>query len=110
MIEKLLITATITFFYFQSPIINDLSGLLNCTKIENESYLTDYLLEQCTGNQRYTEWRNYFVIPCFCFFTIILSSIPLIYMHKNKDILFNEIVLRKIGFLLNGYSIQTFYW
>ena len=108
--ERFIITTTICFFYFQSPIITQLSSLLDCTTIENESYLTNYLLEQCSNNQRYTDWRNHFVIPCFLFFTIVLSAIPLIYMQKNKEQLFSEEVVRKIGFLLNGYTINTFYW
>ena len=110
MIERFLATTTITFFYFQAPVINALAGILNCSRIENESYITDYLLEQCTNNARYSEWRNILIIPAACFFVFILPAWPLYYMHKNKKIIFNQEVIYKVGFLLNGYSPKTFYW
>ena len=66
-LEYFVITATITFYYFQSPVVNGIAGLLDCTTIENSSYITDYLLEKCTDNPRYYYWRNALVIPGFFF-------------------------------------------
>ena len=103
-------TSTITFFYFQAPIINALAGMLNCTPLDNESYLSDYLLEQCTNNARYSQWRNYLVFPVACFFVIILPIWPIYYMNQNKERIFSMEVTHKVGFLLNGYSPNTFYW
>ena len=99
-----------TFLYFQSPIVNVLSEILNCTEIENQFYISNYLLERCSDNPRYIKWRNYFVIPCFSFFTIIFSFVPLYYMYINKETLYSKALFRKIGFLLNGYSLERFYW
>ena len=110
MLERFILTATIAFFYFQSPIIKSVSELLDCTLIDNEKHISAYLFEQCSNNPRYLIWRNAMAIPAFIFFTIILPSIPFYYMQKNKDIIFNGHVLRKIGFLLNGYTDKTFYW
>lgn len=108
--EKFLVTMAITFFYFQAPVINALSGILDCTNINNNDYITNYLIEQCSGNPRYDEWRNYFVIPMFCFFALVLPICPFYYMHKNKERLFTKNLISKIGFLLNGYSKKTFFW
>ena len=110
MIERFLATTTITFFYFQAPVINALAGILNCSRIENESYITDYLLEQCTNNARYSEWRKILVLPTACFFVLILPAWSIYYMNKNKERIFNKEVICKVGFLLNGYSPQVFYW
>jgi len=109
-LERFLITSAITFFYIQAPIINSLAVMLNCTQIENESYITDYPLEQCTNNERYTAWRNVLIIPTACFFVLILPVYPIYYMHKKKEIIFSKEVIYKVGFLLNGYSPDKFYW
>ena len=108
--ESFLISTSITFFYFQSTVLNSLANLLSCTKIENTYYLTNYLLVKCDGNADYGFWRNFVIIPLFTFFSIILTSLPFIYMFNNRKNLYNDNVLRKVGFLLNGYSKQYFYW
>ena len=108
--ENFLITTSITFFFFQSTIINGLADLLNCTKIENQYYLTNYLIEKCDKNLGYDKWRNFMIIPAFCFFSIFLTIVPFIYMYKNRGNLYSENILRKVGFLLNGYSTNYFYW
>ena len=108
--ERFLITAAITFFYFQAPVINSLAGVLNCTQIDGQSYITDDPLEQCSDNPRYTEWINELIIPSAFFFVLILPAWPLYYMHKNRDRIFSKDVIYKVGFLLNGYSPKSFYW
>ena len=109
-VERFLITSAITFFYFQAPIINALAGMLNCSQIDNESYISDYPLEQCSHNARYSEWKKCLLLPAACFFVFILPIWPLYYMHKNKAMIFHKDVIYKIGFLLNGYSPNNFYW
>ena len=108
--ESFSITIIITFFYFQSPVINALADLLSCTKIETNFYLTNYLLEKCTNNQNYENWLFFVIIPFFCFFSLILPLVPLLYMFKYKSYLYTEKKLLKVGFLLNGYSPQYYYW
>ena len=108
--ENFLITTSITFFYFQSSIINALADLLSCTKIEKDFYLTNYLLENCGENSKYEHWRNILIIPTFCFFSVILTIIPFVYICKNMKTLYSHKMLRKVGFLLNGYSPRYFYW
>ena len=83
-IENFLITSLITFFFFQSSIIIALADLLNCTKIENDYYLSNYLLEKCEGNINYVRWTNFMIIPSFCFFSLILTIMPFIYMFRNR--------------------------
>ena len=108
--ESFLITVSITFFFCQSSIINGLTDLLNCTKIENNSYITNYLFEKCTDNIHYEKWRNLLVIPTFSIFCFVLPLVPFVYMFKNRKNLYNDRILSKVGFLLNGYSPQYYYW
>ena len=108
--ENFLITISITFFFFQSSIINALTDLLNCTKIENDDYISNYLLEKCSGNVNYEKWRAFLIIPSFCFFCLILPLLPFVYMFKNRANLYSDKILSKIGFLVNGYSPQHYYW
>ena len=110
MVENFFITTSITFFFFQSSIINALADLLNCTQIENDYYLDSYLIEKCADETNYHRWRNFMILPAFGFFALILTTLPFIYMFRNKNILYTQDVLRKVGFLLNGYSKQYFYW
>ena len=109
-LENFLVTLSITFFFFQSSIINALADLLNCTKIENVFYLTNYLLEKCAGNSNYDKLFNILIIPSFCIFCIILPLVPFVYMFKNRTNLYTDKILCKVGFLLNGYSPQFYYW
>lgn len=108
--ESFLISTSITFFYFQSSILNSLANLMNCTKIENNYYLTNYLLVNCDGNPEYEFRRNYVIIPFFTFFSLVLTSLPFIYMFNKRKNLYTDNVLRKVGFLLNGYCKKYFYW
>ena len=108
--ENFFITATITFYFFQSAVFNALLNLLNCVKIENNYYLGNYLLEQCSGNPNYEKFRNFIFIPTFSFFLFLFSLLPFYYMFKNRTKLYTDKILRKVGFLLNGYSRRYYYW
>ena len=108
--ESFFITATITFFFFQSSVINALADLLSCIQIESNDYLGNYLLEQCSGNPHYEKFRNFMILPAFSFFILLFTVAPFLYMFKNRADLYTDKILRKIGFLLNGYSRHFYYW
>ena len=109
-LEYFFVTSFITLFYFQPQVINGLAGILNCSQIDNDSYMTDYPFEKCNNNERYSYWRKTMVLPAALFFIIILPSGPFFYMYRNRDRIFSKDVMIKIGFLLNGYSPKRFYW
>ena len=108
--EKFLITSAITFFYFQPNIINSLAKVLDCSKIENEEFLTNFLNINCNTNEAYKIWKYGLFIPAFCFFSVILPLVPFCYMYRNKNRLYAEKIIYKIAFLLNGFSKNQFYW
>ena len=109
-LEKFLITSAITFFFFQPNIINSLAKVLDCSTIENESFLTSYLNINCQTNEAYNFWSYVIFLPAFCFFAIILPLVSFLYMYCNKNQLYEEKIIYKIAFLLNGFSKTKFYW
>lgn len=110
MLEGFLITNGMTLFFFLSPIINLLSSFLNCTDINGEKRLTNFLIEKCENNSRYEFWKNNFVIPSFVIFGFLIPFSMFYYMFKRKKDLYEETFRYKIGFLLNGYTSINFYW
>ncbi len=109
-LEKILITSAITFFYFQPNIINALAKVFDCSSIENEEFLTEYLNINCRTNEAYQIWKYSLFLPAFCFFTIILPLVPFCYMYRNRNQLYEEKIIYKVAFLLNGFSKDKFYW
>ena len=110
MLEDFLITGAIILFYFQAPVINGLAGMLNCSHLDHESYMTDYPLEACSNNARYYDWNIQLILPAACFFVLIFPICLIYYLHKNRDIVFSKVVIYKVGFLMNGYSSDHYYW
>ena len=96
--------------YFLSSIINSLADFVNCTTINQEDFNVSYLLVQCTHNDYYSFWRNYFILPSFILYSIILPFVAFVYMYKHRMELFEFDVMTKISFLLNGYKRESFYW
>ena len=110
MIEKYLITVAITMAYFLSPVINALASFFNCTTLYSNKYITQNLWEKCNDNPRYSVWRLNVMLPASLFYGIFLPLVLFLYLYKNRKDLLEEKILKKIGFLLNGYSKDKFYW
>ena len=102
-------TLSITTSFFLSSIMNSLATFVNCKEINNVFYLSNYLNEKCSG-EKYEMWKQFFIIPAFIFYILFLPLIAFYYMIKNKKRLLDRIVIQKVSFLMNGYSLETFYW
>ena len=110
MLEKFLITVCILMNFFLSPVINAISNFFNCTILYSEQYITENLWEKCYNNPRYSFWRSHVMLPAFLFYAILLPLMLFSFLFKNRQNLFEERILSKIGFLLKGYSENKFYW
>lgn len=110
MLERFLITLAMIFMFFLSSIIGAVADFFNCTQIYNEHYVTNFLIEKCSNNPTYDMWKKYLIIPASCLFLVVFPLILFIYMHKHRDRLFEREIVYKIGFLLNGYSVKSYYW
>ena len=109
-LEHILLTISISIHFFLSSIINALADFINCSDLNNDSYITNYLMEKCSNNLRYLKWRNYLVIPSFAIFAGFLPTIAFLYTYSNRERLFDKKVIKNVRFFLNGYSTKTFYW
>lgn len=107
--SKALVTIAITLFFFQSPMINQMTDFLHCFKIEDNSYNYGLPIENC-ANPKYIFWRNALIIPVFCFYSILLPIITFGYMFQNRNDIYEEHIICKIGFLLNGYKEDKYFW
>ena len=110
MLEKFLISLSITIILLMPSIFTATANYLNCQDINDHSYISTFLIERCDNNERYTFWKIRLIWPCFFLFNLAFPLSLFIYMFRNKYNLFQEKIIYKIGFLLNGYSSHTFYW
>lgn len=92
-----------------SSIINCLFEFLNCVKIDGKEYVASSLNIVCES-ENYTHLRNTIVIPSFVFYLFVFPTSIFTFMFFNRKSLFSGDCLSKIGFLLNGYKKNTYYW
>lgn len=109
MFERFFITSILVIIFFMPTIINTCAQFLNCTEIDGDHYITNYLNESCTSN-KYLTWNYALILPGFLFFFVIFPGMILIYMIKNKNHLFSKNVLYKVGYMIKGYKSERFYW
>ena len=105
--ESYIFCISISIFLLQSSIFNSLLEVLKCKEIDGKYYIERYLLENC-NSERYMNWRNYLIIPSFCFYAGIVPASMIYFMGKNKKNLHKNKLL--IGLSLNGLGKTKFYW
>jgi len=82
--SNILITIAISLFFFQSPLINQLTQFLKCMTLGNDVYVDSFSIEKCTS-VKYLLWKNSLVIPIFCFYSVVLPIIAFGYMFYNRQ-------------------------
>jgi len=99
----------ISIYSFQSTILNSLSEILDCIKIDNDQfYISSYLLENCNSS-RYLTWFYFFILPIMTIYTFIFPASAFFYIkYRKKHLYYNK--LKAFGFLTNGYKKSKFYW
>ena len=108
--QNFLVSVSIVLFYFMSNIFTTTVEFLNCTEIDGNYYISNFLIEKCNDNERYSFWKYNVIWPAFLIFTILFPLILFVYMFRHRKNLFDERVRVNVAFLLNGYSAETFYW
>ncbi len=108
--ERFFLTSALVYYYFQPSITNALSDFLNCTKVGENYYLSNYLNEECTNNNRYLMWVLFLVLPSFVIYAIIFPGLAFFYMFLKRNKLYEGDVIYKVGFMLNGFAKEKFYW
>lgn len=108
-LERIFITGTMTLFFFQCPLITSLTQIMNCVDIGGNSYVSNFLVERC-DSPTYNFWRIFITIPFFCFYTVFLPLLAFSYMLYHRNNLYEENIIYKIGYLLNGFREEYFVW
>ena len=99
----------VSIFLLQPSIFDSLLEILNCTKIDNKTYIKSYLIESCES-ERYKSWIYFLVIPAFLFYVLIIPFSLFYFMAKNQKKLYHKDVMKYLGFSLNGLSKNKYYW
>lgn len=108
-LERFYITSILIILFFMFSIINSCAQFLNCSEIGDDKFITNYLSESCSSS-RYAIWKYGFIIPIFLLFATIFPGLILSFMIKNRKNLFTKDNIYKIGYMMNGYKSETFYW
>lgn len=108
-IHQFSFSLSISIFLLQSNIFSSLLEILQCQEIDNHYYLKNYLAESCE-TERYRIWKNYLVFPFLFLYIIAVPSILIYFMAKHWKNLYDQNVIRFIGFSLNGLKKDRFYW
>jgi len=111
--SRLLIAFSIIVCSLQSPIFSSFFEILLCDNFQSNdqsfSYIHTQLSERCYTSS-YFIWVFYFIIPAFFFYGILLPSISYIYIFYHRENLYETDVLNRIGFLINGYKKEKYFW
>ena len=67
------------------------------------------MIEECFTTS-HNHWIFWYIIPGFLIFGVLFPFIAFAYMWINRNNLSEEKIISKIGFLLNGYEKERFYW
>ena len=83
---------------------------LFCTEIEGNYYISNFLIEQCNDNERYTLWKSILIWPSIVLIIILFPIILFLYMFRHRKNLLDTKFSVYFGFLSQGYSLEMFYW
>ena len=108
--KNFLQTLIIIITFSLSSVINALAEFINCVKLNDEKFNSNYLIVRCSNNENYLFWRNFFIIPSFFIYVFVLPVSAFLFMYKNRHKLFNLNIVSKISVLLNGYNKDSYYW
>ena len=80
-----------------------------CTEIDNESRLEDYLVLKCyEGEHGLLTYVH--TIPFLIFWIVLYPLSIFIYLRKNRKNLESQAVKTNAGFIIEGYTLEYYYW
>lgn len=109
MMEKFSITVALIMTFFMFSIVNTCAQFLDCTNIDGEYFVTNYLLLSCSSED-YLWWKYLIILPTIFIFSLMIPAVILLYMFKHRHNLFQKNILYKVGYMLNGYKTEIYYW
>ena len=125
-INKLIILAIVLSIMIQPNSIKETSNIFNCQKIQEQSYLTRQMSILCyTFDHKKWVYKFFFSdelipnfiikmtlfgIPILLFWIVLYPITCLFYLIFHRKQLENIQIKIKMGFYLNGYKKNYFYW
>ena len=109
--NKLLSALLIAIYSFQPTILSILMEMSMCEKLHFGSFLRIFMIESC-DSERYLLFYYCLVIPLLVIFAGFIPLILFIYImfKKKRNILFDQSITQKIGFIFTGYKKENYYW
>lgn len=108
-LNKSSVLLSISIYSLHSNILNSLFELIDCTELEDKLYLRVYMTIKC-DDESYKTWIKFLFIPGFIFYAIILPLVCILYFYKIRNRIYARIEFKKIGFLIDGYHNNKYYW
>ena len=112
--SRITIVFSIIVCSMQSQIFSSFFEILSCDGFQSDDSSYSYYIHSDSSEKCYTSsyysWVISFIIPAFGFYGILLPLMAFIYIFINRKNLYETQVLNRVGFLLNGYKKDKFYW
>lgn len=112
--KRLLIAFSIIVCSLQSPIFSSIFQTLNCDKFNeietNFIFFVHFNFSVQCFTPYYFSWVYYYLLPNFIFYGVLLPLLSFVYTFSKRKNLYEASVLNHIGFLINGYKREKFYW
>lgn len=110
--DKVIVVTFLSIYTFLPNIVRSLFDVLNCKSMypdPGKSYIYTNLNKECYTDE-YNTWIMYLVLPCCSFFLILVPLISIIYINKAKAKNSCKEILEKLGFLLQSFGVDKYYW
>ena len=108
-IEKYVNSLVVVASFFQPQFINFYIQNMNCETINNESFLTFDLSQEC-WDSTHSLFVWVFAFPLLLIWMVIYPGIFLYTMYKNKHQLDDDYILQITKYFQVGYRKERFYW
>ncbi|CAG9312598.1 unnamed protein product [Blepharisma stoltei] len=103
-------TCIILLFLIHPSIVKKMFASMNCTEINSGEYWLEEDLDIKCWNYEHIFYMLTFSLPTIILWGIILPTICLVNIIRNRKKLDNINVRLTYGFLFNGFKTEHFYW
>ncbi|CAG9312680.1 unnamed protein product [Blepharisma stoltei] len=103
-------TCIILLFLLHSSIVKKMFASMNCTEINNGEYWLEEDLDIKCWNYEHYFYVMTISLPTIIIWGIILPTVCLIALIRDKENLKSINIRVRYGFIFNGYKESKFYW
>ncbi|KAL4446522.1 hypothetical protein ABPG74_001263 [Tetrahymena malaccensis] len=108
--KSIIISGLVFIFIFLQPNVNSsLISVSSCRSIGSQNYITDDISEKCL-TQEHIVFLLSFCLPFFIIWSILIPTILLYKIYKQRKFLNSVFNRVKYGFLYQEYRFNSWYW